>query len=74
VSVVTPLDAARAGKARCGDCRHRLDARHALEKALPGWSSFGSADGATVADSRLCLMHDCWVSPDDGCGRFSPVG
>jgi hypothetical protein len=34
--------------------------------------SFGSAYGASIAASALCEVHDCFVSPQDGCTQFSP--
>ncbi len=60
--------------ARCAHCRHRQDDRQAVEREVPGLASFGSAFGASIGKSRLCGVHDCWVSPGDACGRFTPVG
>ncbi|HEY0294835.1 MAG TPA: hypothetical protein VGC69_05815 [Bordetella sp.] len=57
---------------RCADCRHRQpDAGH-VEKAVPGLTAFGSGYGASIGASRLCLLHDCLVSPDDRCNAHAP--
>ncbi|MFM0295480.1 MULTISPECIES: hypothetical protein [Paraburkholderia] len=40
---------------------------------MPGLSVLGSAFGASVADSRLCRLHDQLVSPADACPRFEPI-
>jgi hypothetical protein len=34
---------------------------------------FSSGFGASVADSRLCRLHDQFVSPDDACAQFEPI-
>jgi hypothetical protein len=57
--------------ARCAACRHRHDDRQAIEQRVAGLIVFGSAFGASIGTSRLCLLHDRLVSPDDGCARFS---
>ncbi|MBN3765122.1 hypothetical protein [Burkholderia sp. Ac-20365] len=57
----------------CADCRFRADDRHSLEQSIPGLAVFSSGFGASVADSRLCLIHDQLVAPRDSCGRFSPM-
>jgi hypothetical protein len=56
----------------CADCRFRADDRHSLEQSIPGLAVFGSGFGASVADSRLCLLHDQLVAPRDSCRAFSP--
>ncbi|MEM5437871.1 hypothetical protein [Paraburkholderia diazotrophica] len=56
----------------CADCRFRADDRHSLEQSIPGLAVFGSGFGASVADSRLCIVHDRLVAPRDSCGGFSP--
>ncbi len=58
---------------RCADCAHRVENRDSLEQAIPGLVVFSSGFGASVADSRLCRLHDQLVSPDDACARFAPV-
>ncbi|MFC4527941.1 hypothetical protein ISN76_05760 [Dyella halodurans] len=60
--------------ASCAGCRHRLDDQRNVEQRMPGLTSFGSAYGASIAASRLCLLHDSWVSPADGCAQFSAKG
>lgn len=64
--------ATRNAAARCENCRFRRDDRHAVEQQIPGLRSFGSAFGASMALSRLCDVHDAWVSPQDSCTSFSP--
>ena len=59
---------------RCAGCRHRLDDRRMTEQRVAGMAVFGSAYGASIGASRLCVLHDRWVSPDDFCVRFSPFG
>jgi hypothetical protein len=59
---------------RCASCRYRADDRHSLEQSIPGLTVFSSGFGASVAESRLCRLHDQLVSPDDSCAQFSPPG
>jgi hypothetical protein len=59
---------------RCVGCRHRLDDRRMIEQSVAGLAVFGSAFGASIGASRLCNLHDRWVSPNDFCMRFSPLG
>ncbi|WP_281291178.1 hypothetical protein [Paraburkholderia panacisoli] len=40
---------------------------------MPGLTAFSSGFGASVADSRLCRLHDQLVSPGDVCARFEVV-
>ncbi|RDI97877.1 hypothetical protein DVT68_12300 [Dyella solisilvae] len=74
MSAAVAADLPRAAPACCLHCRHREEARQRLEPQLPGMASFGSAYGATVAESRLCGLHDCWVSPRDTCSQFERKG
>jgi hypothetical protein len=62
-----------AGRPACAGCRHRAADRHFLEQSIAGLTVFGSGFGASVADSRLCLLHDRLVSPTDTCGQFAPA-
>jgi hypothetical protein len=57
----------------CAGCRHRAENRDSLEQGIPGLAVFGSAFGASVADSRLCRLHDQLVSPGDTCAQFAPI-
>jgi hypothetical protein len=59
--------------ARCASCRHRAEDRHSLEQSIPGLAVFSSGFGASVADSRLCCLHDQLVSPDDACTQYDPI-
>jgi hypothetical protein len=56
--------------ARCGRCAHWADNRALLEARIPGLASFGSAYGASVGESRLCLHHDRLMMPHDSCAAF----
>lgn len=58
---------------RCASCRHRAEDRHSLERGIPGLTVLSSGFGASVADSRLCRLHDQLVSPDDVCTQFDPI-
>jgi len=64
--------AAPAAPAACVRCVHRDDSRHTLEQRIAGLIVFGSGFGASVATSRLCVLHDRLVSPGDRCGQFAP--
>jgi hypothetical protein len=64
---------AQAVEPRCAGCRHRLDDRRMTEQRVAGLAVFGSAYGASIGASRLCVLHDRWVSPNDFCVRFSPL-
>lgn len=63
-AVVTTADA------RCAHCRHRRSDPRETERRVPGLTSLGSAYGASMGESALCEVHDCFVSPGDVCGRF----
>jgi len=56
---------------RCADCIHRLNDRRAIEQKVSGLAVLGSAYGASIGSSRLCLIHECLVSPEDRCAHFS---
>ncbi|KAA1012476.1 hypothetical protein FVF58_11355 [Paraburkholderia panacisoli] len=64
---------AEACAPRCASCRYRAEDRHSLEQSVPGLTAFSSGFGASVADSRLCRLHDQLVSPGDVCARFEVV-
>jgi hypothetical protein len=68
-----PAQAGRTAVSRCADCCHRLDDRQAIEQRVAGLAVFGSAYGASIGASRLCVLHDRLVSPDDRYARFVPV-
>ncbi|SDV48922.1 hypothetical protein [Chitinasiproducens palmae] len=55
----------------CRHCARWADDRAMLEARIPGLASFGSAYGATVGESRLCLLHDQLVMPRDHCRDFT---
>jgi hypothetical protein len=63
----------QAAEPSCAGCRHRLDDRRMIEQRVAGLAVFGSAYGASIGGSRLCVQHDRWVSPNDFCVRFSPL-
>jgi hypothetical protein len=62
----------RACRPSCAGCRYRADDRQMLEQSIPGLVVFSSGFGASVAESRLCLLHDQLVSPGDTCRQFAP--
>jgi hypothetical protein len=68
VGVVT---AAPAPVPRCAACRYREDDRHTIERNVAGLAVMSSAFGASIGASRLCVRHDCLVSPDDFCAQFA---
>jgi len=72
-NVVGQVRRAQTAGHRCADCRLWLDDRLAIEQRVPGLAVFGSAYGASIGPSRLCVLHDRLVSPNDRCGRFSAV-
>lgn len=59
-----------AGEPECARCRHWADDRALLERRIGGLASFGSAYGASVGESRLCLRHDRLTMPRDRCAAF----
>jgi hypothetical protein len=62
--------ALRACRPSCAGCRYRADDRDSLEQSIAGLVVFSSGFGASVAASRLCRLHDQFVSPDDTCSQF----
>ncbi|KXU94238.1 hypothetical protein CR51_27605 [Caballeronia megalochromosomata] len=62
--------APRAGEPECARCAHWADDRALLEKRIGGLASLGSAYGASVGESRLCLHHDRLTMPRDRCIAF----
>lgn len=60
----------RARGAQCVRCVHWADDRALLEARIAGLASFGSAYGASVGESRLCLRHDRLTQPADRCAAF----
>jgi hypothetical protein len=62
------------GAAACGLCAYRENDRALLEVRIGGLASLGSAYGASVGDSRLCVRHDRLVSPSDRCSGFVARG
>ncbi len=74
VRIDSTTDAREETRARCCEgCRYRAENRDSLEQDVPGLAVFGSAFGASVADSRLCRLHDQLVSPGDACAQFEPI-
>jgi hypothetical protein len=60
-----------AGCAGCANCEHWAQARAVLEARIGGLASFGSAYGASVGESRLCVRLDRLTMPEDRCGAFA---
>lgn len=59
-----------ARRPQCGQCAHWAEDRAVLEARIAGLASFGSAYGASVGQSRLCLRHDRLTQPEDRCAVF----
>ena len=55
---------------QCAQCAHWAEDRAVLEARIAGLASFGSAYGASVGESRLCLRHDRLTQPEDRCAEF----
>jgi hypothetical protein len=66
-----PAPSVAAASAACGCCRHAVGAGAALERAIPGLSTLSSGFGCSVAESRLCRLHDQLVGPADHCQQFA---
>lgn len=58
---------------RCARCRFYRPGLSELERDIPGLSALGSAFGASLGESRLCLRHDRLVAPYDRCAAFEGV-
>jgi hypothetical protein len=56
--------------ARCEDCVHRDPDPGSIERAIAGLVVFSSGYGSSIADSRLCVLRDRFVSPGDRCSGF----
>lgn len=54
----------------CAACRYRQGDARIIERSVAGLTVFGSAFGASIGASALCLVHDRLVSPKDACARF----
>jgi hypothetical protein len=53
--------------AGCRDCRHFDNSAAALEAALPGLTSLGSAHAAVRADDGICSFHARYVAASSIC-------
>jgi hypothetical protein len=51
----------------CRECRHFENAAAALEAALPGLTSLGSAHAAVRAHDGLCSFHGRYVAASSLC-------
>ena len=61
-------------RAACRACiAFRGDAT-AIEAALPGLRSMGSAYAAVRSDDGLCSLHERFVSARATCAAFQPAG
>jgi hypothetical protein len=60
-----------ARRPRCAGCRYRADDRHSIEQSIPGLAVFSSGFAASGTATRLCTLHDRFVSPDDACNQFA---
>ena len=64
------MSARTASAAACRACIAFVGDAAALEAALPGLRSMGSADAAVRSDDGLCRLHGRFVSARARCDRF----
>ena len=57
----------RAAQPRCASCVHFDNRRSAVERALPGLRSFGSADSAVRSSDGVCERTSRYLSADRWC-------
>jgi hypothetical protein len=62
------------GTPTCRSCRHFDDAPPAIEAALPGLTSLGSAYAAVRCDDGLCAVHGRLVGAARGCAAHASRG
>ncbi len=55
----------------CGSCRHFNDMARAIEAALPGLVSLGSAFAAVRSADGLCLYHGRYLTSSSTCAAHS---
>ena len=68
------LASANAGaSARCATCAHFDNAAPAVEAALPGLRSFGSADSAVRSTDGVCTRTERYLSADRWCEQHAAV-
>lgn len=65
-----PTSTRDATPGHCARCAHWANDRALLEARFAGLASLGSAYGASVGASRLCLRHDRLTMPADHCAAF----
>ncbi len=65
------LRAAHAARPRCASCAHFDNAPSAVEAALPGLQSFGSADSAVRAADGVCVRTSRYLASDRWCEQHS---
>jgi hypothetical protein len=69
-TIADPASMRDTSPGHCARCAHWADDRALLEACIAGLASFGSAYGASVGASRLCLRHDRLTMPADRCAAF----
>jgi hypothetical protein len=57
----------------CRDCAHFRNDPAYLEAQMPGWSSLGSAWGATRAEDGICVLRDLYLAATRSCDRFEAL-
>ena len=57
---------------RCGTCAAFANDAHAIEAAMPGLRSMGSAAASVRSDDGLCATHDRYTRASALCGSFHP--
>jgi hypothetical protein len=65
-------EASREGR-RCATCAHFDNRVAAVEAALPGLASFGSAASAVRGDDGVCALHRVYLAAERWCGQHVPA-
>ncbi len=58
------------GNRRCLHCTHFRNHPAYLEAVFKGLNSLSSGTASVRKDDGICLLHDLYLSADDGCDRF----
>jgi len=69
-TLAQPLPQTAIARPRCASCRHACSDGAQLERAIPGLAVLGSAYGASIGNSLLCVRLDRLVGPSDSCSAY----
>jgi hypothetical protein len=59
---------------RCATCIHFDNRAAAVEAALPGLATFGSATSAARSSDGICRLHARYLAADRWCAQHEAVG